>query len=850
MANQTITANTNYDSASISGLLNGENITVNAGTLTINSDVRWGQQAAVLGTLTINLGSAILDGRDVWWVPFSGATGNIPALGTVGTPDVTRGGSNVGEFLGVWTALGVAPSAAGGAMPASGFIKFRITTATFAASDVLTFANGATATLTGAGQRGWIHFVGREGNGTSVARLGSFLVRGDWFELGTTSGADDQTFQYPVTDACPAIQIETSAGSGVFEWYVNSGGRWGQATASVSTDARGKMFGQNVSTGVITIAQRATNTCGFKPPTGCIVRIPNVIMSSAAAADYSVNTLNATLSNRWRPSIGSGAFDIDRACSAQYLFAQGAASLNVVDSAFLASMAFTGCATAVTLTRVGVGNTGTAAFNWISYTSSFFGLTATDCYGLSHEISPSTIGVSCSNVQAVNFTRVKSVVLPVAGARGFGNSAFSLSTVSGLTMTDCEAIGGNVSLTTVATSSIAGTRYADQTIGETTNTAALSGIIVATLSTDTVISGFSEFAGIANNSPRNAIVRIVQSCKRATVSDIGTVASPYNCGTGSFPCGIVLEVANVSELTARRIYTINAATTIYAGTSNTEQVSLINVWGDGGDNVTNVGNNNVIRGCRATNSTAGQTGAYGSIFADLFTSATAGRIVVFGNEPSAATASQVTTSFTSGAGFNGSGSIALPNVGNTVTWDMPYFALGHTRLANTTPTVTGANSGNYSFEFQWDTGSGYNGTWLALTGANLFGVGAIDPATGIALKIRLTVNTANSATTFTNLRIDTTTDSVSQQTQYPLPGIPVTVNGLVAGSRVKITRTDTDALLVNQLVGGTSQVFDLTYTGQVRVEARHASGSPAYKPWFTILTVGTGATVTVLQEED
>lgn len=850
MANQTITANANYDSASISGLLNGEMITVNGGTLTINSDVRWGQQAAVLGTLTVNFGSAILDGRDVWWVPFSGATGNVPALGTAGTPDVTRGGSNVGEFLGIWTALGVAPSAAGSAMPASGFIKFRITTATFAASDVLTFANGATATLSGAGQRGWIHFVGRETFATSIARLGSFLVRGDWFQLGTTSGADDQTFQFPVTDACPAIQIETSAGSGVFEWYVNAGGRWGQATVSVSTDARGKMFGQDVATGVITIARRATNACGFKPPAGCIVRIPNVIMSSALAADYSVNTINTTLNSRWRPSIGAGAFDIDRACCNAYINASGAASFSIVDSALLSAVAFSGCATNITITRVGIGNTGTTAYSWINYSNSFFGLTVTDCYGLSHETSPGTVGFSSNSGQLISLTRVKSVVLPASGARAFGNGAFSYTTVAQLAMADCEAIGGNIQLTTVAGASISGTRYADQTIGETTGTAALSGILVSNLSTDVNISGFSAFAGIANIAPRNAIVRIVQLSKRIVISDIGSAASPYNCGTGSFPCGIVLEVSSLTDLTARRIYTVNAATTVYSGTSLTEKVALVNVWGDGGDSFANIGNNNVIRGCFATNSTAGQTGAYGSMFADLFTSTTAGRIVIFGNEPSSSTLSQVSTSFTAGAGFNGSGSIALPNVGDTVTWEMPYFALGHTRMANVAPTVTGTNTGNYSFEFQWNTGAGFNGTWLALTGANLFGVGAINPATGIDLRIRLTVNTANSATTFTNLRIDTTTDSVSQQTQYPLPGVPVTVTGLIAGSRVKITRTDTDALLVNQLVGGTSQVFDLTYTGQVRIEARNASGSPAYKPWFTILTVGTGATVTVLQEED
>jgi hypothetical protein len=81
-------------------------------------------------------------------------------------------------------------------------------------------------------------------------------------------------------------------------------------------------------------------------------------------------------------------------------------------------------------------------------------------------------------------------------------------------------------------------------------------------------------------------------------------------------------------------------------------------------------------------------------------------------------------------------------------------------------------------------------------------------------------------------------------------GATVSLQGLVAGSRVKIVRTDNGTALVNQLIAGTSETFNLTFTGEVRVEARNASSTPAYKPWFAIITVGTGATVNALQEID
>ena len=58
MANQTVSVNRNMDDAAINGLLNGEDIAINTNAvLTINSDSRWGQQAAVIGNITIDAGT-------------------------------------------------------------------------------------------------------------------------------------------------------------------------------------------------------------------------------------------------------------------------------------------------------------------------------------------------------------------------------------------------------------------------------------------------------------------------------------------------------------------------------------------------------------------------------------------------------------------------------------------------------------------------------------------------------------------------------------------------------------------------------------------------------------------------
>jgi hypothetical protein len=237
---------------------------------------------------------------------------------------------------------------------------------------------------------------------------------------------------------------------------------------------------------------------------------------------------------------------------------------------------------------------------------------------------------------------------------------------------------------------------------------------------------------------------------------------------------------------------------------------------------------------------------------DAWTSTTAGFILIACNEPTSSSLSQCSASLGLGSGFTAIGSVAMKLVTDSVIWEMPYFALGVTGFANVAPTVTGTNTANHTLAFQYDIGSGYNGTWLALTGTNLSSV-TVTPAIGVKLKVRATINTANVNNLLTYIRIDTITNATDQTIEYPFPGSIVNVNNLVANSRVKITRIDTGAVLQQLSSGaGTSVQFDVNYTGSVAIEARNASGSPAYKPWFTQVSISPTATANVvaLQESD
>ena len=82
---------------------------------------------------------------------------------------------------------------------------------------------------------------------------------------------------------------------------------------------------------------------------------------------------------------------------------------------------------------------------------------------------------------------------------------------------------------------------------------------------------------------------------------------------------------------------------------------------------------------------------------------------------------------------------------------------------------------------------------------------------------------------------------------------PVTleVTSLVSGSFVKVTKVSNgDLLFKGAEVSGTT-IFDITYIGEVEIEARKSSSAPYYKPYVTRATLtGTSVSIPALQQLD
>lgn len=845
MANITVSTTSNFDDSGNLSLGNGETITISSGAvLTVNSDVRWGQNAAVVGVINVNDGELKIDGTNVWWVPFSSSTGNVPSLGTPGTADVTRSGTNVGEFLGIFTALGVAPTASGSAMPSSGFIKLRSKSATFANSDVLTFSGGATATLSGAGQRGWLHFVGVEGTSSTtgicnVPRLGKLTVTGDWFELGTCSGSSGQTFQYYVADYCPAIQIETGSGTGVYEWWGHCPSADFSATV-LGTDDRAKFYSSS-SAGVITIGG---STYGKLPPSGAKVRVPNIHLSSSTSTDWTANTFNSTtLANRYGFSSTGGDINLQylalcgsvvaaNANLASYKFCTGADgafndNLSGASHAGTSEVYIEGCATS----RIIAANVPMISINYVGK------VTIKDCAAF-------RTGGGSSN--SFLFGAQNCAQVAMSGCSGFSKATVSqvgFSYSNNISVSSCNfalsSAGNGVSFTGCSGVKIATLKISSKFISGDTTPADFFSFINCN---DVAVDDISFYAG--TDVPSLNFVSCTSQCSNVRIRNIGTRASPIDLGSAGRR---IISFTNSSRCFASRIYSANGSQGIDNPilVSNCDEMFISDIG-----NPTNYADNCVIASNCNTQfikrSASGGSKAYSSSPADgntPYAPGTAFGTHFFEQEVSStevwltincgtekSTSSFSTNAYTIDTGtppFDGSNGIQLKTLNDQITWTWTYWIRGLTAFANTAPILSGTNTGNMTFTYDLDKGTGFPGSYKTLNATNLSGETGI-LATGVKLRVRAKCSTANSSNLLRSISIVGTTSTTDiTNNYYPYNEPPVVVTGIVSGSIAAVFK-NSDGKKLDVATGTTSITLypewfsDVTATLRVR--------KPGYDP--------------------
>lgn len=782
MATFTITTNQNIDA--LTGKAGTDIYNINGGTLTIDQDSRYGLNqttSSSLGNIVLSAtlgGTLNIDGRYVRLIPFNNGTGNVPAANTV----ISQGSAS-GKLIGVWSSLTSAPTAVGAAMPTSGFIKIKQWNSINFGSGALT---GIGASATGVDVVGWLDIVGTESSTLTANRLGNCIIQGDWYYLGTTSGASNQTLQIPnsgLSRYAAGVFIETAVGSNTYEFWPNAG-----TVTTIGTDStRGKVVWID-ATGLVRIGNSGAATNGYTPVSGLKVVIGNVFLENCTTTTLTANTIpNATVATRYDfTTTGGGVITMSKVNSAWYMSFSQPYSISLTDVGTIDAMLLSECASPINWNRVGVGNKPTTALlaNPLTMTLCFAGGTLTDCVWT--RVSHSASGVYTNVLTDISGFEFINDTIRANTIRGNATTGSLNGTrINNCKWTNPKILQGQMLFITSSKITIDNPTYVDCISGTTVTTYASYVAQFGSGCSDFIISGLS--LPVTNTHPYTALFLIAAAgCSNIKIRNIGTRVSPLNLGSSN-ACGLIYQLATgaaANNIKLQRVYCSNTRTGVMTGDNSSKNVVEENVYGDYADAADVSAVINLTRKGRGTGlAYTAQTSVYGTHWVDHFTSATVGRIVILANEPTSETQNQVTLS--NGAAFTSAGGLYMPTIGHEAIFETPYYILGHTSFQNAAAVMAGGTIGNYSLTYQIDKndGNGYNGTWIGLTGANLSAISGIDPSKGFKLKIKIVTSTTNT-TAITSLYILTNSTAAAQDYQYPLDTASVNITGLVSGSEI------------------------------------------------------------------
>jgi hypothetical protein len=752
-------------------------------------------------------------------VAYTGGGGNVPSLGTV----ITANNGTTGILLGVWANWLSEPVVSGNAMPTTGYIKLgEVSSHGGFNAGALT---GITATCSGADVQSFIEIRGADTATITVPRIGKVTSTEAWFELGTTNGSRGQILACPTTatnaGVFAGVQIETSAGSGVYEWYTGVGSQ--VALSTTRTDASCK-FVWSTTTG-IRIGNNGTNNVGYLPVTGCKVRIPAIILTNCTRTAGGSGTRvlpNATIATRQEfVTTGAGYFDLRGIVSQWYMNFSQAFYVKYLNCAINDAMILSEIASPLDVSDCLVSPTQAQINTALQVASCFAGGTIQKSKFVRFSLASSGNYVSSINyTTGVAFTNNQHASLTL---RANGNTSCITSTQAvSCTFEGDTFIGGRGLFVAAQSCTFNNTKYYDHTITTTTSaTNPMSMLEFTTGGNGNVVSGIG--VTLPANLPYTALVTL-NACYNTEVKLTGTNSTTPYVMNASVTGVVVNGVGNCDGVKIKRVFVSNTRTGLYSFVNSDNNITVENSMGDYADTNAMAGLNAVVKGGGFTGSTTGQTSVYGTHWLTRFTSTTAGFAEVLCNEPTAASAAQC--SATGGTPqFNSSGSVLLTKVGDQVTWEMPFFAIGYTAFTNSAPVITGTNVtfssgstwGNHTLEYQVNTGSGYGGTWLALNAASLI-TNTFNSTTGFKLKIRATCLTANAGNVLTNLRVALTTTSTDQSTKlYPLSTNTLTLTGFPTGTDIVILTAGTSTILAQQDSNPTS-TYVYTYEGTPTVD--------------------------------
>lgn len=532
MATFTIQGTVNIDSL---GTKAGNDVyNINGGYLTVDQDSRYGTNqntSAAMGNITLSAvsgGTIEFNSTLVRLIKYTGGTGNVPAFDT----SITKSGSS-GKLIGVYSALNVAPTTVGAAMPASGFIKIR-------QWNNVAYTNGALggigATAISGDTAGWIEIVGVDAATCSVNRLNTFKVRGDWyyFDGVLTDGVRATTYQIPSNGSIvylPGVWVETGSATNNYEFYPCAGSLSALIANIQTTELQGKACWISTA-GLLRFGHDGTNsTGGYVPPAGRRIRMPNIFFMCCTSATPTANVLpNSTLATRYDfTTTGGGNIDIDKAMLNWYpSFAQPySVSLNNVG--IMSQLSCSEIASPISWSYVGVGQE--AANTQISLLMSlcFAGGFMSSCtWSRSAQAASGAYVNSLTDINGITVTNEK-IISFVKAANATTGSA-TMIRVANSSWENTIIGGGRIFMTTCTNIEFKNSIYYDNIARTTASSIPMYIYDIGTNCSNITFDGVS-FSGYSMVQPYNGILQVgAAGCSDIKLRNLGTYSAPLDLG--------------------------------------------------------------------------------------------------------------------------------------------------------------------------------------------------------------------------------------------------------------------------------------------------------------------------------
>lgn len=582
-------------------------------------------------------------------------------------------------------------------------------------------------------------------------------------------------------------------------------------------------------------------TIGHVPPSGCKVRISSILWAECATAARATNTVpNATIASRPEfTTTAAGAIDLEGiyTLSGRAIFDQ-AYSVRIRRCAFSETFQVTECATALDVDDVGIGQYSAQDARAMQLSSNFAGGTVSNIVGGRASLGTSDHASEIIYCAGQTFTNVRVGIVNYARNSGYG---MVITTCQNVTFNNVKVFNGNIPMTNSVGITLNNTDYCDRCIGKTSSTTAYVAITIGAGCDRITINGLSTGLGntIDDCHPYTALV----TTSGSTNVKIRNIGSPSQyCKTGVWAPNVyglntvITSGGNNNTVKLQKLFIGKLRSGLWASQNTdknflVEQVITENPWIHATKSArteTCAWLNATIRGQTSGSFfAAAQTSVYGTHWIEQFQGGKEGGLILVMNEPTAETASYWT--YVAGTAlFNSVGGVEMRVIGDQAIWELPYFAKGHTGFKNTAAVMTGGTIGNYTLVYQIDTGAGWGGSWLALTGANL-SAETISPVTGFKIKIRVTTAIAN-ATEITFLRLTTLTTKAAQEAMdYPLDTNTVTFTGLPTGCDAVVLAAGTNTILAS-VDAGAGTTYGYTYSGAQSIDVGFIK--PGYVPQY------------------